>query len=128
MSPYPLPHRVVFVDQRRSAVAIDRNDDREANRRLGGGDGDHEKGEGGPLPGERRNECAEGDRRKVDGVEHQLDRHEHADRVSTSEEPEGSDREEDRGEGEVRLEVSCDRAHRATSSPSSSPGFGAVAR
>ena len=38
-----LAHRVVFVDERGPAVPVDRDDDREADGRLCGGDCDHEQ-------------------------------------------------------------------------------------
>src|SRR5262245_18991130 len=99
-----LAHRVVLVDERRPLVAEDRDDDREADGRLGGGDGhDHERDHG-AVRAERRHERAERDDRKVDRVEHQLDRHQHADRVAPGEEPEHPDPEQDRRDDEVGVE------------------------
>ena len=47
---------------------------------------------------------AERDDREVDGVEHQLDRHQHADRVAPGEEAERPDREEEPGQDQVGVE------------------------
>ena len=43
----------------------------------------------------------EGDERQVDGVEPELDAHEHHQRVAADEQPDGTQREQDRGEHEV---------------------------
>src|SRR6476620_3646948 len=51
-----LPHRVVFVDERRLLVAVDRDDDRQADRRLGGGDADDEQGDDRSGDAEARDE------------------------------------------------------------------------
>src|SRR6478672_4972636 len=68
-----LAHRVVLVDQRRPLVPEDRDDDREADGRLGRRDGhDHER----DHRARRREllvERSERDDREVDRVEHQLD-------------------------------------------------------
>src|SRR5688572_468090 len=98
-------HRVVLVDERRLAVAEDGDDDREADRCLRRRDGhDHERDDR-AVTLQRRDERAEGDNRQVHRVEHQLDRHEHGDRVPPREEAERADREQDSREREVRVEL-----------------------
>src|SRR6185436_1923072 len=57
------------------------------------------------LGAERRAEGAERDDGEVDRVEHQLDRHQHADRVAPGQEPERADGEEDPREDQVRVET-----------------------
>ena len=54
---------------------------------------------------ERRDECAEGHDGEIDRVEHQLDRHEHGDRVAPREEPERPDREQQARQRQVRVQV-----------------------
>src|SRR6185503_15223265 len=99
-----LAHRVVLVDQRRLLVAVDRDHDRQADRRLGRGHGHDEERDHGAAGAKRRDERAERDDREVDRVEHQLDRHEHADRVPPGEEAEHPDREQQPGEDQVGVE------------------------
>src|SRR6185503_16708407 len=101
-----LAHRVVLVDQRRLLVAVDRDDDREADRRLGGGDGHDHEGDDRTVEPELRSrrEGRERDDREVHGIEHQLDRHQHADRVPPGEEPEHPDREQQPGQDQVGVE------------------------
>src|SRR4029079_12581262 len=99
-----LAYRVVFVDERGLLVAVDRDDDREADRRLGRGDADDHQGDDRALDGETGHERPERDDRQVGGVEHQLDRHEHADRVAAREEPEHADREQEAREDEVGVQ------------------------
>src|SRR2546426_4129874 len=67
-------HEVDLVEVDADPVAVDEQDDGQADADLGGGDGDHEQGEdlaGGGVE-------AGGGRHQVDvhGVEHQLDAHE----------------------------------------------------
>src|SRR5689334_14264842 len=105
IGPRSSAHRVVLVDERGLAVAEDRDDDREADRGLGRGNRDDHQRDDGAVPLERRDERAEGDDREVDRVEHQLDRHEHGDRVPAGEEPERADGEQQAGQREVRVEL-----------------------
>ena len=50
---------------------------------------------------------AKATRARLRGVEHQLDAHEHDDRVAAGEHADAADREEDRGEDDVRRDVHC---------------------
>src|SRR5215208_2057154 len=99
-----LAHPVVLVDERGALVAVDRDDDRESDGCLGRGNGhDHERDHGSRAP-KARHERPERDDREVDRVQHQLDRHQHADRIAPGEEPEHPDREEQPGEDEVGVQ------------------------
>src|SRR4051794_24359807 len=72
----PLPlQRVDLGEVDRVQVAVDDQDDRQADTDLGGGDGDDEQGE--DLPGDVVVEGAERDEVDVDGGEDELDRHQH---------------------------------------------------
>src|SRR5262245_39045547 len=71
------------VDVGGLAPAEQRQDDRQPDRRLAGGDRDHEQRE--DMPGHRPQLVGEGDERQVHGVEHQLDRHQDDDHVATDE-------------------------------------------
>src|SRR5439155_7742520 len=99
-----LAHRVVLVDQRCSAVAEDRDDDGQADRCLGRRDRDDQEGDDGRIRPEPIDERAEGDDREVDAVEHELDRHEHADRIAPGQEAEGADCEQQPGQDQVGIE------------------------
>src|SRR5688572_19383178 len=99
-----LAHRVVLVDERRAAVAEDRDDDREADGRLGRRDGHDHESDHRAVDREALHERTERDDRKVHRVQHDLDRHQHADRVAPGEEPEHADREEQRRDDEVGVE------------------------
>src|ERR671921_383228 len=56
-----LTHRVVFVDERCPAVAEDRDDDREADRRLGRGDRHDHESDDRAVDREALHECTERD-------------------------------------------------------------------
>src|SRR4029079_7326175 len=88
------PHRVVLVDERRLAVTEDGDDDRQPDGRLGGGHGDDQERDHRAVPLQVRHEGADRDDGEVDAVEHELDRHEHRDRVPAGEEAERADREQ----------------------------------
>src|SRR6478735_8623724 len=98
------------VDRGRATGAEDGHDDRQPDHDLRGGDHHHE--EGGHLAVEVAVDAGEGDQREVRGVQHQLDAHEHHDRVAAGEHADAADREQDRGQNQERC-----RAH--ASSPSS---------
>src|SRR6478672_13179642 len=98
------------VDRGRASRAEDGHDDREPDDDLGRCHHHHE--EGGDLAVEVAVLLGEGDQREVRGVEHQLDAHEHDDRVAAGEDPDAADREEDPGEDDVRGDV-----HRCSSPP-----------
>src|SRR5450759_2651583 len=99
-----VPHRVVLVNERRLLVPEYRNDDRQAHRGLGRGDGYDQQRNHRRVRLERGHEGAEGEDGQVDGVEHQLDRHQHADRIAAGEEAEGSDGEEQARKDQVGVE------------------------
>src|SRR5689334_14516897 len=88
------------VDRGRAAGAEDGHDDRQPDHDLRGGDHHHE--EGGHLTVEVAVDPGEGDQREVRGVQHQLDAHEHHDRVAAGEHPDAADREQDRGQHQER--------------------------
>src|SRR5918993_2144092 len=83
----------------RFAMPEQRNDQREADSRLGGGDRHHEERDdlaivGAELP-------PEGNKREVDGVQHDLDRQQHRDQVLAQEHAGGADCEQQAGEHQV---------------------------
>src|ERR1044071_149049 len=91
-----VPERGEAVDLDVAATAEDRDDDREPDRRLGGGHGDHDQREGvrrhiAPHPRER-------EQRDVGGVEHELDRHQDDQRVAADEHARDADQEHHGGE------------------------------
>ena len=103
----------LVVDEWRLLVAVDGDDDGKPDGRLGGCDGHDHQGDdrslgnrGSPCSRVRRRgpERPERDDREVDPVEHQLDRHQHADRVASGQEPERADGEEKSGQDQVGVE------------------------
>src|ERR1035441_6286709 len=96
--------QVGVVDRRRPAGPEDRHQDREADHHPGGGHHHHEERDDLPVqvavhPGER-------DERQVARVQHQLYAHEHDDGVAPHQHADGTDHEQDHGQGHV-----VDRAH-----------------
>ena len=86
-------------------VAVDEQDDGQAHADLGGGDGDDEQGE--DLAGDGSGvvpQGAEGDQVDVDGVEDQLDRHEHEHAVPAGEHAVDADAEQDGAEEQELVE------------------------
>src|SRR5882724_984711 len=73
------------------AVAEESDDDAEADGSFRGSVGDDEKGE--YLPGNVAKVTREGDEVDVDGVEDQLDGHEHDDDVAARDDADGADQE-----------------------------------
>src|SRR5690242_13834630 len=93
-------HEVDVFDGDAAAVAEIDDEDGEADRRLGGGDGQHEHGE--DLSDEVVQKGREGDEVDVDGEQHELDRHEDDDDVLPVEkDAEDADREQDCGHGQI---------------------------
>src|SRR5437899_11176403 len=88
---------VVGVD--RLPAAEDRDDDRETDRHLGCGDDQREEDD--DLTADAGQCVGERDEREVRRVEHQLDAHEHHERVLSHQQADGADREQDRREDEV---------------------------
>src|SRR5690606_26418681 len=91
--------QVGVVDGRGPAGSEDRHDDGEADHDLGRGHHHHEERDDlafqvADLPGE-------GDEREVAGVEHELDAHEHHDRVPPGQHADGPDREQQPRQDEV---------------------------
>src|SRR5262245_32065917 len=84
------------------ANAEDRDDDGQPDGDLGDRDGNREERE--DEPRHVAAEAREGDQIDVDGVEHQLDAEEDADRVPARQDAEEADGEHERGQGEVRRE------------------------
>ena len=82
------------------AEPVDREHDRQADGRLGRRDGDDEDREQLPRQVQRRIDrlhvAGERHHHDVDGVQHQLDREQHADRVAPRERAEHPDGEQDR--------------------------------
>src|SRR6266851_6648908 len=90
--------QVVHVD--RAQVAEERDEDREPDRRLGRRHREDEEHE--HLAGEVAQLVREGDEVRVDGKQHQLDRHQQDDEVlPVEEDADHADREEERAEDEV---------------------------
>src|SRR5581483_1984565 len=76
-----------------------RDDDRQADCRFGGRDGDHEESE--DLAGVLQPEAGEGNEQQVRRVEHQLDAHQHHQRVAADDDADDADEEKYRGEREI---------------------------
>src|ERR1700709_973493 len=72
-------HQINILDRDRTAVAEVGDDNGETDRRLGGGDRQHEHGK--DLAGEIAQRAREGDQVEVDGEQHELDRHHDGDDV-----------------------------------------------
>src|SRR5690349_2678329 len=104
--------QVGVVDRRGAAGSEDRHDDREPDDDLGRGDDHHEEGH--HLAVERAVDPRKGDQGEVDGVEHQLDAHEHDDRVAPHQDADGADGEQHRRQQQV-----VRRAHRSLPSTAS---------
>src|ERR1035437_10150983 len=106
-----VPHAVVLVHEGCLLVAEDGDDDRQAYRRLGRRAGDDEQGDDRGVDPQRSHERTERENGQVDGVDHQLDGHQHADRVAPGQEAEGADGEQEAREHEVGVErVAHDRS------------------
>src|SRR5690348_10052855 len=93
---------VELVHVNLAAGAEDGDDDGEADHHLGGGDGQHEEDEHPAL--HRVQEVRERHEREVDGVEHQLDGHEHHQRVAAHEHADRADGEEQRADDQIGVE------------------------
>src|SRR6266496_3090154 len=91
--------QVGVVHRGRPAGTEDRHDDREPDDHLGRGHHHHEEGH--DLPVERTVDPREGDQRQVDRVEHQLDAHEHDDRVAPDQHADRADGEQQGRQQEV---------------------------
>src|SRR5918998_590459 len=102
--PLSASHGVDFVHVHRPARAEHSQHDREPDRDLGGGDRDHQHGVAHPQPSRVRQVIGEGHEGQVDGVDHQLDAHEHHDRVAPNQGPPRPDGEHDRPHHQVALE------------------------
>src|SRR5690242_15101122 len=110
-------HQINLADINRVPAPIDGDDHRQRDSGLGGGHGDDEDGEDlasqanaqGSLVDEARCEPDESD---VDGVEHDLDAHQNADRVAAAQRAKQANAEQNRAQHQHRIE--CD--HRAQSS------------
>src|SRR3954451_22573419 len=96
-------HEVDLGEVDRVAVAVDEQHDGQAHAHLGGGDGDHEEGE--DLAGGRVVEEPEGDQVDVDGVEDQLNRHQHEHAVLAGQHTVDPDAEQERGKEQELVEV-----------------------
>src|SRR5687768_6530957 len=85
-------HLVDVVDRDRAAAAEIDDQDGEPDRRLAGGDGEHEHRE--DLPDHVAEESGEGDQVDVDREQDQLDRHQYDDHVlPVEEDPEHAEHE-----------------------------------
>src|ERR1700722_19184522 len=96
---YSPAEKIEFVGVDGLAVAEHRDDNRESNGGLGGGDRHYEDDD--DLTIHRTHATAERDERKVDRVEHQFDREEHDDHVAANEYAGNANREEDRAQRHV---------------------------
>src|SRR3954447_6859420 len=95
--------QVGVVDRGGAARAEDAEDDRQADDDLGRGDEHHEQRDHLAVQGPVH--AGERDEREVGRVEHQLDAHEHDDRVAAQQEGRGADREQDRRQVQVRVQA-----------------------
>src|SRR5918911_4441337 len=102
--PLLTPHGVDFVHVHRPARAEHGEHDRETDRDLRGRYRDHEHSVAHPEPSRARQVIGEGHERKVHGVDHQLDAHEHHDRVAPDQSAPRPDGEHDRSHHEVALQ------------------------
>src|SRR5581483_193187 len=87
------------VGGRARTSAHEGDDDPEADHDLGRRDDEHEEDD--DLPADVVERTGERHEREVHGVEHQLDAHEHDERVAADHEPDRTDREQQRPEHEV---------------------------
>src|SRR5688572_27075414 len=94
----PLEARKGFGVER-LAMAEQGDHERQADRRLGGGDGHDEEGD--DLPVDLAELAAERDERQVDGVQHDLDRHQQRDDVAAQEHARRADGEQQAREHQV---------------------------
>src|SRR5579872_6101230 len=93
-------HHVDVLDRDRAAIAVEGNHDGEPDRRLGGGNGEHDQRI--DLPDEIAEERGEGDEVEIDGEQDQLDRHQDDDDVlAVDEDAENAEREQNRGHGQI---------------------------
>src|SRR6187549_2292932 len=93
-------HPVDVVDRDRAAGAEVDDEDREPDRRLAGGNGEHEHRE--DLAGQVAEEGAEGDEVDVHREQDQLDRHQDDDHVlAVEEDAEHAEHEQDRADDDV---------------------------
>ena len=83
----------------RAALTEERDCEGESDRGLARGDRDDEHGE--DLPGQVREPAGERDQVQVDGVQHELDRHEDREEVAPHEHAEEADREEEERDNQV---------------------------
>src|SRR5262249_53775169 len=95
-------HDVDLVDIQRLLVPEERNDDRQADGRLGRRHRHHKEDE--DLARAVAEERREGDQREVDRIQHQLDTHEDDDRVPPCEHADDPDREENGADREVVIQ------------------------
>src|SRR5262249_61669732 len=75
---------------------------READRRLAGRDRDDENGK--DLAGQVGEPPRERDQVQVDGVQHQLDRHEHGQEVAAHENAQKTDRKQEKADNQVMVD------------------------
>src|SRR5690606_31402656 len=91
------PKQVEVLHVHALDVAENRDDERQSDGGLGGGDGHHEEHEylavDADAPRER-------DEREIDGVQHQFDAEERDDRIAADDDAGDADREQDAGERE----------------------------
>src|SRR5215210_614745 len=97
-------HEVYFVHVHRLARAVHREGDRQSDRDLRGGHGDHQHRVSHPRPASVRQVVRERHQREVDGVDHQLDTHKDHHGVAPDKRPPGPDGEHDRADDEIRLQ------------------------
>src|SRR5690606_28546301 len=95
--------QVHVVHRRRPAGPEDGHDDRQADHDLRGGHHHHEEGD--DLTVQVAVHAGERDERKVRRVQHQLDAHEHHERVAAPEHADGADGGQDRRERQVVLQT-----------------------
>src|SRR5207244_6846704 len=95
--------QVDLIDIDGLSVPVDQDDDRQADPDLCRRDGDHEQRE--HLPGELVEVRREGDQVDVHRVQHQLDRHQHEDRVAPGQDSIHARGEEHRSEDQEERET-----------------------
>src|SRR3712207_1128868 len=98
------PHGVDFVQVHRPARAEHGQDYREADRDLRSGDRDHQHRVAHPEAPRTWQVVGEGHEGEVDGVDHQLDAHEHHDRVAPDQCAPRPDSEHDRPHHQIALQ------------------------
>src|SRR5690348_4163375 len=108
----------------RLAVAKHRDEDCQADDGFGGGDRHDEEDD--DLPFQRAEKSREGDEREIDGIEHELDRHEDHDDVAPYDDAGDADREQHRAQNQIVFQRR--RRHRCLCASATAPTIATSSR